>query len=186
MKLTKAEAYTVLEVQVRGDHCVGYNKSFLSLMMSYSCCAGGRRRGGGQAGFQEAGTEMVRASWGERLSPCGAPPREDARCRGRSVWHGLGASGATGGRGAASFPLPPGTPLTAPARGTPRRHPDKNNGSDESNEMFKKLNAAYARLTSSEDDDDLDGIDPDDLFDDELFAELFGGGRGGFHPFFFM
>jgi len=42
-----------------------------------------------------------------------------------------------------------------------------------SNEQFKQINAAYARLTSAQDsDDDLDDIDLDDLFMDDLFAEV--------------
>jgi hypothetical protein len=54
-----------------------------------------------------------------------------------------------------------------------RRHPDKNANSNESNEKFKQINAAYARLTSAQDsDDDLDDIDLDDLFMDDLFAEV--------------
>eukprot|EP00877_Chromochloris_zofingiensis_P001727 jgi/Chrzof1/11555/Cz06g00030.t1 len=60
-------------------------------------------------------------------------------------------------------------------------HPDKNANSVESTEQFKKINAAYARLTTAEEsDDDLDDIDPDDLFMDDLFQEL------GIDPFFIL
>ncbi len=61
------------------------------------------------------------------------------------------------------------------------RHPDKNNNSEESNEVFKRINAAYARLSKAdESDDDLDDIDPDDFFADDLFTEL------GIDPFFIL
>jgi hypothetical protein len=62
-----------------------------------------------------------------------------------------------------------------------RRHPDKNSNSDEATEKFKEVNAAYARLTSAEEsDDDLDDIDPESFFMDELFEEL------GIDPLFIL
>ena len=61
------------------------------------------------------------------------------------------------------------------------RHPDKNSNSDEATEKFKEINAAYARLTSAEEsDDDLDDIDPESFFMDELFEEL------GIDPLFIL
>lgn len=45
----------------------------------------------------------------------------------------------------------------------PTRHPDKNGNSAESTERFQDVNAAYARLTMDEDDED--GLD--DVFDEE-------------------
>lgn len=58
------------------------------------------------------------------------------------------------------------------------RHPDKNNGSEESTEKFKQVSAAYSRLTSPTADDDMDGFDPSDIFTDDLFDEM------GMHPLF--
>ncbi len=61
---------------------------------------------------------------------------------------------------------------------------------DEATEKFKRISAAYARLTSveQESDDDLDDYDPSDIFTDDLFAELFGGmpGMSSGIPFSFV
>ena len=78
-----------------------------------------------------------------------------------------------------------------------QHHPDKNQGSAESTQMFQRISAAYALLcnkerkerydtTGSVDEDDMEGPDMDDLM--QMFFSQFGGGEGfmfGGAPTFF-
>ena len=62
-----------------------------------------------------------------------------------------------------------------------RHHPDKNNGCADSAEQFKRVSAAYARLTSDHaSEDELDDEHAFDGFDDDFFAQLFGDRGLGF------
>lgn len=53
----------------------------------------------------------------------------------------------------------------------PRRHPDKNNNSEESTEKFKLINAAYVRLTKDK-GDDMSDYDAEDMYEDDIFSEF--------------
>lgn len=50
-------------------------------------------------------------------------------------------------------------------------HPDKNHSSKESTEKFQAINAAFARLTHA-DGDDVDDIDEEELYEDDVFDDM--------------
>ena len=55
-----------------------------------------------------------------------------------------------------------------------RLHPDKNGGCLESAEQFKRVSAAYARLTLGHQSEDELDEDAFESFDDDFFEQLFG------------
>lgn len=65
----------------------------------------------------------------------------------------------------------PTHPTSPPLHALIPRHPDKNNGSEESTAKFKLINTAYMRLTKDR-GDDMEDYDAEDMYDDDLFNEF--------------